>query len=224
MPKASVLLPAFLITLGPACLSQADPAGPDRQTGPKFMAGLRGTEVRPGHPLLRAIREEHMGRLIQFDLDDPRGSAFRNSPVPVQESTRLPTVRVEVAGREVVAEVAAEPSSRRQGLMGRSRLPPDHGMLFVWPEEGRRWFWMKGTRIPLSVAFLSEAGRILNIEPMRPMRREPRYSSRGPARFALEMPRGWFRARGIGPGDRCRFRLPAELAPRGRPLKVDGVP
>mgnify|MGYP006284390173 CR=1 FL=1 len=136
---------------------------------------------------------------------------------------RLPRVTVAVAGSTVEAEVAATPAARRRGLMGRTRLAPGRGMLFVWPEPGQRWFWMKDTRIPLSVAFLDTSGRILNIERMAPLRREPRHPSRGPARFALEVPRGWFRARGITPGDRCRFRLPADLAPGGRPLEV-GTP
>lgn len=129
----------------------------------------------------------------------------------------LPEVTVWVGETPVTAEVAASPEERARGLAGRDRLAPDRGMLFIWPEPGPRRFWMKDTRIPLAVAFLDADGRILNIHRMSPPGAAPpsglrRYPSRGPARFALEMNRGWFAAHGIGPGDRCRFRIPAGLA------------
>jgi uncharacterized membrane protein (UPF0127 family) len=61
-------------------------------------------------------------------------------------------------------------------------------------------FWMKNTYIPLSIAFVDERGRIVNIENMRPQD-ESTHWSKGSARYALEMRQGWFAARGIGAGD-----------------------
>jgi hypothetical protein len=133
----------------------------------------------------------------------------------------LPQVTVKVAGQRLEAEVAVSPAERARGLSGRDHLERDRGMLFVWPRPGPRRFWMKGTHIPLSVAFLDEQGRILNIQRMAIPETAPsgwppdgyrRYPSRGPARFALETNRGWFRRHGITPGDRVRFRLPAGMA------------
>ena len=136
----------------------------------------------------------------------------------------LPEVTVEAAGQRLVAEVAVSPDDRARGLAGRDHLAADRGMLFVWPRPGPRRFWMKDTRIPLSVAFLDGQGRILNIHRMSPPAANRggisgwpadgyrRYPSRGPARFALEANRGWFRRHGVGPGDRVRFRLPPGMA------------
>lgn len=144
----------------------------------------------------------------------------------------LPEVTVRVAGERLRAEVAVSPAERARGLAGRDRLGEDRGMLFVWPRPGPRRFWMKGTRIPLSVAFLDGRGRILNIQRMAPPTRQPgasgqpesyrRYPSRGAARFALETNRGWFRRHGIAPGDRVRFRLPPGVA--GPEALVVGAP
>jgi uncharacterized membrane protein (UPF0127 family) len=64
--------------------------------------------------------------------------------------------------------------------------------------------WMKNTLIPLSVAFLDEAGRIINIREMKPLSEE-NHCADAPARFALEMGEGWFRKKGMKAGDSVRF-------------------
>lgn len=113
------------------------------------------------------------------------------------------------AGARAVArvEIAADPESRTLGLMHRAALAEDSGMLFVYRDDAERSFWMKDTRIPLAAAFLDASGTILNIEEMRPPAGEGpgearTWSSKGPARFVLEMDAGWFAAKGIRPGDR----------------------
>jgi uncharacterized membrane protein (UPF0127 family) len=114
------------------------------------------------------------------------------------------------AGAAAVArvEIAATPTARERGLMGREFLPEDTGMLFVYPEDRTLGFWMKGCPAPLSAAFLDAEGRVLNIEEMLPGTGVPdadlpRYPSKGLARYALEMERGWFTRKGIKPGDRA---------------------
>ncbi|MFA9461053.1 DUF192 domain-containing protein [Thiohalorhabdus methylotrophus] len=141
------------------------------------------------------------------------------------EAAAAPTVTVAVGDARLHAEVAATPEAHRRGLMGREHLGADSGMLFVWRRSGSRTFWMKNTPLPLSVAFLDDRGRILNIEAMAPLREDRHYRSRGAARFALEANRGWFRRHGVEPGDRCRFRIPAGLLPaRERGALVVGAP
>lgn len=108
---------------------------------------------------------------------------------------------------EARVEIAADPAARERGLMGRTSLPPDGGMLFVYPGEDERHFWMKDCHIPLAAAFMDGTGRILNIEEMTPGAGLPgeelrTWDSAGPARFVLEMEGGWFARRGIGAGDR----------------------
>lgn len=117
---------------------------------------------------------------------------------------------LKVGGHAVVVEVAASPEARTLGLMHRARLPRDCGMLFVFPRPGRYAMWMANTPIPLSVAFLDRNGAVINIAEMRPFATDS-HPSAGPALYAIEMNRGWFSQRGIGPGDRVEglSRAPA---------------
>jgi len=139
-----------------------------------------------------------------------------SAALPVRGAEGPPTVGIWAGAGHLEAEVAATPEARHRGLMGREYLDPDRAMLFVWPREGPRVFWMKDTRIPLSVAFLDGQGRVLNVEGMQPLREDRFYGSQGGARFALEANRGWFRRYGVERGNRLRFRIPAKLLPGDR--------
>ena len=120
---------------------------------------------------------------------------------PASLAEELATIQLSVKGYRVVAEVAATPETRTTGLMHRFSLKPGHGMLFVFSTPQPLAFWMKNTFIPLSIAFISRDGDILNIEDMSPQT-ESTHPSRGLAQYALEMKKGWFAERGIGAGDR----------------------
>lgn len=119
-------------------------------------------------------------------------------------------VRLEAGGHRITAELAMTPAARERGLMHRDALPDDHGMLFVHAEPERICMWMKDTPIPLAVAFLDGQGVIINIAEMRPLSLDTHCAER-PARYALEMTRGWFARRGLSPGMRITGleRLPA---------------
>ncbi|MCL1860299.1 MAG: DUF192 domain-containing protein [Proteobacteria bacterium] len=108
---------------------------------------------------------------------------------------------LEAGKHRIEVEVATDEPTRHLGLMYRSHLPSDQGMLFVYPSSIRICMWMKNTLIPLSVAFLDEEGRILNIEDMTPQSEESHCSVKL-ARHALEMNRGWFAGHGVKAGDR----------------------
>jgi len=111
----------------------------------------------------------------------------------------LRTVDLVIGNHRLVAEVAATEATRTTGLMNRFSLKPDHGMLFVFAEPQALAFWMHNTYVPLSIAFIDAKGRILNIEDMAPQT-DSTHPSRGLALYALEMKKGWFSDRGIGPG------------------------
>lgn len=121
----------------------------------------------------------------------------------------LLTYPLRINSHEIRVEVANTEESMRKGLMFRDRLAENSGMIFVYARPGLQAMWMKNTRIPLSVAFADADGRILNVEDMEPLT-EKSHSSKGAAAYALEMNRGWFKRRGIGPGDRIEGleRLP----------------
>lgn len=94
-----------------------------------------------------------------------------------------------------------------QGLMYRSMLAPDQGMLFVFEQEGIYPFYMKDTKIPLSIAFINHNGIIIDIQQMTPFDEQTEHYPDKPFLFALETNQGWFFERGIKIGDTV-FGLP----------------
>jgi uncharacterized membrane protein (UPF0127 family) len=116
--------------------------------------------------------------------------AYAQTPPVIQLSAGMHLIR---------AEVAADMATRSRGLMFRKSLAPNAGMVFIFDEVTQHCMWMKNTYIPLSVAFLDEQGTIINIENMAPQTEDTHCAAK-PARYALEMDRGWFSARGIKPG------------------------
>jgi uncharacterized membrane protein (UPF0127 family) len=117
------------------------------------------------------------------------------------QQPKLPVVQLNAGMHLIHAEVAADYGSRMTGLMHRATMPPNAGMLFIFDETQQQCMWMKNTLLPLSVAFIDEAGSIINVEDMAPQT-EDSHCAKRPARYALEMNRGWFAARGIKPGTR----------------------
>ncbi len=113
----------------------------------------------------------------------------------------LLTFPLKIAEHKLRAEVAGTPEDRQIGLMYRRTMAENHAMVFVFDRPGLWGMWMRNTFIPLSVAFLAEDGRILNIEDMEP-ETEDSHSARGPAKYALEVNKGWFHKRKIKPGQR----------------------
>ena len=116
-------------------------------------------------------------------------------------AAQLPELALSVNGQRVTVEVANTEAARMEGLMHRRMLPESRGMLFVFPQQGLHGMWMVNTHVPLSVAFLDEQGIIINIADMEPRTRTTHAAIR-PARYALEVNRGWFATRGIKPGMR----------------------
>ncbi len=111
----------------------------------------------------------------------------------------LPTVQLSAGMHLIRAEVAADVSTRMQGLMHRESLAPNAGMLFIFEDAAIHCMWMKNTLIPLSVAFIDQGGAIINVADMQP-HSEQSHCASAPARFALEMTKGWFAQRGVKPG------------------------
>jgi len=131
--------------------------------------------------------------------------------LPSARADTLPLLNLKIRGVEISAEVAATPATRAQGLMYRKQLAKNQGMLFIFPEPDYYGMWMLNTYIPLSVAFLDKQGVILNIADMAPLTKES-HGAIAPAKFALEMNLGWFKAHNIKAGDQVLGLL---QAPRG---------
>jgi uncharacterized protein len=113
---------------------------------------------------------------------------------------RLPTMTLSAGGQTIKAEVAANDAQREKGLMFRTQMGKNDGMLFVFPQLGYHAMWMRNTLIPLSVAYMDESGKILSIHEMEPKTETP-HQAAGPARYALEMNAKWFAQHKVVAGD-----------------------
>jgi uncharacterized membrane protein (UPF0127 family) len=132
--------------------------------------------------------------------------------------TSEPRLVLHPEGRDPVTvrvEVADTPESRRLGLMYRTHLDEDQGMIFFFERDADHGFWMKNTPLSLDMIFISAEGRIVGIAAdTRPFSLE---SVRGgaPARAVLEVRSGFARRHGLKPGDRVAYEaIVSPLLPR----------
>lgn len=117
----------------------------------------------------------------------------------VHADGKFPLVSLTAGMHVIQAEVAATEPQREKGLMFREKLDANAGMVFVFKQPAQVCMWMKNTPLPLSVAFLDQRGKILNIEDMQPQTLES-HCAKGLATYALEMNKGWFAQKNIKPG------------------------
>lgn len=109
-------------------------------------------------------------------------------------------LQLTIKGKKLRVEVARTEKEKERGLMFREGMGKDEGMLFVYEGENPLSFWMKNTRLPLSIAFIDKDGKIVDIQDMEPFSLQS-YISAYPAKYALEVNRGWFKRNGIHLGD-----------------------
>jgi uncharacterized membrane protein (UPF0127 family) len=118
-----------------------------------------------------------------------------------------PVARIHTSGGPVVValEVAVTPEAQQRGLMYRTALADDHGMLFVFPGETDHEFWMKNTLIPLDMLFIARDGTIVGIHAdATPLSTAP-ISVGKASRYVLEVPGGYAARRHIASGDRVEL-------------------
>ncbi len=116
--------------------------------------------------------------------------------------------KVRVGEKVYTVELATTTAQRTQGLMGRTHLPEDHGMLFIYPEAKPLKFWMRNCEIPIDILFLDADGKIVNLHKMavEPDRSgSVSYRSYEPAQYALELAGGTIDREGIEIGQRVEL-------------------
>lgn len=117
---------------------------------------------------------------------------------------------VELKGQRFQVELAETREKQALGLMFRDSLPQDHGMLFIFPGEARRSFWMKNTRIPLDILYFNSNLELVSMaQSVRPCRTRncPGYPSEGPAKYVLELNSGKAAELGVKAGDVLELHL-----------------
>lgn len=119
---------------------------------------------------------------------------------PHEAQPRLPTIKLWLGPEEMVAETAVTAKEIMTGMMFRTNMDANEGMIFALPYTQRGDFWMKNCYIPLSVAYIDPDGVIQEIHDMQPQNTNSILSATDNIRFALETPQGWFKRHHIGPG------------------------
>ena len=127
-------------------------------------------------------------------------SAAIASSANAQLNIGLRTIQMKVGIYSIQAEVADNPDLREVGLMNRTSLPTNSGMLFIFEQKAGNCFWMKNTKLPLSIAFIADDGKIVNIEEMQADTTN-NHCPKAPIRYAIEMNKGWFSERVIVHGN-----------------------
>jgi len=118
--------------------------------------------------------------------------------------------QVVLNGQRFTVELAQTQEQQALGLMFRDQLEDDRGMLFIFPREAPRSFWMKNTRIPLDIFYFDGELRLVSVSENTPPCRTarcPSYPSTGPARYVLELNAGKAAELGVKPGDRLELDL-----------------
>lgn len=134
-----------------------------------------------------------------------------SGPVPA-EQLRYPVSIITPDGSEFVyrLELAATPDARSRGLMYRTDLPENGGMLFVWPDEKERSFWMKNTPLSLDILFFSSERKLISLYESTTPYSQKRLLSGLAARYVVELTAGQAGARGLREGS--VLQLPEKLA------------
>lgn len=176
-----------------------------------------GIRVGAGVVVARRRDRGHVGSvkysiLTRYELKSGTYRKARAHIRPDYPSGQLPapnaTVRTEAGSTFLLRlEVASTPAERDTGLMNRTQLDADSGMIFVWPSPVLESFWMENTYIPLTVAFLAPDGAIQEMQDMSPLTLDY-HTPQQPYQYAIEANLGYFAARGIRVGDRMVLHLP----------------
>jgi len=122
-----------------------------------------------------------------------------STAVFAQQNIGLPTIELKAGIYRIQAELADTPKAREIGLMNRTSMPTNSGMLFIFEQKAGHCFWMNNTKIPLSIAFIADDGKIVNIEEMQADTTN-NHCPKAAVRYALEMNKQWFSERAIVPG------------------------
>ena len=127
--------------------------------------------------------------------------------ISCNKDKNLQTQVIKINQWEITVETADTLESQEKGLMGRESMDEDHGMLFVYERDAKKSFWMKNTKIPLSIAYIAADGTIREIYDMEPLSTRT-VDSRYSVRYALEVNQEAFERHGIKAGDKVEFIKP----------------
>jgi uncharacterized protein len=126
------------------------------------------------------------------------GSPVFDPTEPTHAQPKLQTLKLYVGSQEIIAELALTSDQQRTGMMFRTSMGENAGMLFPLPYTQRASFWMKNCPLPLSAAYIDADGVIQEIHDLQPHNTNAVLAGSDNIRFVLETPQGWFQKHHIG--------------------------
>lgn len=129
---------------------------------------------------------------------------------PKKKAPHFKKIEIQIGTVKASVELAETDEEQEYGLMYRQSLGPNQGMLFVFTDEAPRGFWMKNTFVDLSIGFFDQNKKLVDIQEMKAvhsvMETPNTYQSRSPAKYALEMPKGWFKKNKVEVGQTLKIK------------------
>lgn len=119
---------------------------------------------------------------------------------PTQAQPKLQTLKLWIGAEEMTVELALTPIQQQTGMMFRTNLAENAGMLFPLPFTQRASFWMKNCPLPLSAAYIDPDGIIQELHEFQPHNTNAVIAASSNIRFVLETPKGWFQRHNVKPG------------------------
>jgi uncharacterized membrane protein (UPF0127 family) len=105
----------------------------------------------------------------------------------------------------IAVEIAEKDQDRQRGLMYRTSMPDDHGMIFWFEEKSNHSFWMHNTCIPLDMLYIDDDGLIVGIEENTPTLSDDTFEVGCESKYVLEVNAGWTRAHGVTAGQKVNI-------------------
>jgi uncharacterized protein len=135
-------------------------------------------------------------RVAQAQDAAPATASAKGKP-----QTGLPVATLRAGTQNIRAEIAATEITRNTGMMWRTSMGKNDGMLFIFDSPAYYNMWMRNTLIDLSVAYMDQAGKIVSIHEMKKLDEVTQHQAHGPVIYALEMNAGWFTRNNVKVGD-----------------------
>jgi uncharacterized protein len=197
-------------SMAAAAVSAPVPALSDSAQSPVANANPSGSGESPSAP----TDAPDAGRCIEPSIEPAPPAAQPASICPHDPEEKPPTLKrgkikvPEAKGAPTIdVEIASTPASEERGLMYRTKLGAEQGMIFVWPSEHIRTFWMHNTCLPLDMLFVAKDGTVVGLlEQVPTLNDRPRQVS-CPAAYVLEVNAGWSRRHGVKPGMKLDLKL-----------------
>ncbi|HVY44304.1 MAG TPA: DUF192 domain-containing protein [Minicystis sp.] len=167
------------------------PQGPPERVLAPFGADGRCVRKSPAKPVRTAPKSP-----------DPRCPKDPEQPAPLRPAK---VIFPDAHDETVNVEVAENDHDRQRGLMFRTSMPEDHGMIFLFDRKDDHAFWMHNTCIPLDMLFLDDDGLIVGIEENTPTMSDDTFQVGCGSKYVLELNAGWTRRHGIVAGQKVKL-------------------